>query len=44
MMGFEELEGVTRMRDPGLNLREDELTLDELGASGRLLMLIFQAG
>ena len=29
-MGFEELEGVTRMRDPGLNLSEEDLTLDEL--------------
>ena len=29
-LGFEELEGVARMRDPGLNLRDDDVDLDEL--------------
>ena len=36
-MGFEELEGVTRMRDPGLNLSEEDLTLDELRGLWRAL-------
>ena len=29
-LGFEELEGVTRMRDPGLNLKEKDMSQDEL--------------
>ena len=31
-IGFEELEGVTRARDPGLNLREEDLSLDDMRA------------
>ena len=29
-LGFEELEGVTRMRDPGLNLQEEDLSTHDL--------------